>query len=304
MSVEQNTILKEYLTGVLQGDVQSIARAITWVENYPESAWHILGNYPAASIPVIGITGPPGVGKSTLTDGLIGEAVARGMRVAVLCVDPSSPFHFGAVLGDRIRMSEWYTHPQVFIRSLGSRGALGGLNPHIIEIADLLKLAPFNIILIETVGVGQSEIEIAGLADKTIMVLSPEGGDDIQAMKAGIMEIADIMVVNKSDRPGTEIFIKHLRQMMAPAFFKNKKEIPIITTVGTTRAGLDKLFEAAIHIDAASAEKKARLLAEKAFYMIRRVRMKDVSPEKIYRQILSEVEKGTFNLYRWVEGNS
>lgn len=154
---------------------------------------------------MIGITGPPGAGKSTLTDALIGEMVRAGNKVAVLCVDPSSPFNMGALLGDRIRMSEWYTNPNVFIRSLATRGSLGGLHPKIVEITELLKAASFDYILVETVGVGQSEVEIAGLADVTIVVLVPESGDDIQVMKAGLMEIADLYIVNKSDRPGADL---------------------------------------------------------------------------------------------------
>lgn len=129
-------------------------------------------------------------------------------KVGVLCVDPSSPFNLGAVLGDRIRMSEWYNHPNVFIRSLATRGALGGLHPHIIDITALMQAAGFDHIIVETVGVGQSEIEIAGLADTTVVVVVPEAGDEVQTMKAGLMEIADIFVVNKSDRPEADLFVK------------------------------------------------------------------------------------------------
>src|SRR5205085_8969185 len=143
-----------------------------------------------SSTKIIGITGPPGAGKSTLVDALIGEMVQQQKKVGVLCVDPSSPFNLGALLGDRIRMSEWYDHPNVFIRSLATRGSLGGLHPKIIEITDLTRAAPFDYIIVETVGVGQSEIEIAGLADCTIVTLVPEAGDAVQTMKAGLMEIA------------------------------------------------------------------------------------------------------------------
>jgi LAO/AO transport system kinase len=176
------------------GDTQAIARAISLVENEVEGYEAFLQSLPHHSVPVIGITGPPGAGKSTLTDALIGECVKRGKKVAVLCVDPSSPFNMGALLGDRIRMSEWYTNPNVFIRSLATRGSLGGLHPKIIEITEVLKAAAFDYIIVETVGVGQSEVEIAGLADTTVVVLVPESGDDIQVMKAGLMEIAHLFV--------------------------------------------------------------------------------------------------------------
>ena len=153
-----------------------------------------------------------------MTDALIGSLINEDKKIGVLCVDPSSPFNLGALLGDRIRMSEWYNHPNVFIRSLASKGSLGGLHPKIIEITDLMKAAGFDYIIIETVGVGQSEVDIAALADVTIVVLVPEGGDEIQTMKAGIMEIADIFVVNKSDRPDADTFVNNLKMMLAPAF--------------------------------------------------------------------------------------
>jgi LAO/AO transport system kinase len=139
-----------------------------------------------------------------LVDALIGEIIAQQKTVGVLCVDPSSPFNLGALLGDRIRMSEWYNNKNVFIRSLATRGSLGGLHPKIIEITDVLKTANFDFIIVETVGVGQSEIEIAGLADTTVVVVVPEAGDEVQTMKAGLMEIANVFVVNKADRPDAD----------------------------------------------------------------------------------------------------
>src|SRR5688500_9403637 len=167
-------------------------------------------NY-SVKTPVIGITGPPGAGKSTLTDKLIAQFVRAGETVAVLCVDPSSPFTHGAILGDRIRMSDWYNHPQVFIRSLATRGSLGGLPAKAKEIIALVKQASFDLIIVETVGVGQNEVEVASLADITIVVLVPESGDDIQFMKAGLMEIGDVFVVNKCDRPGGDQFANEIK---------------------------------------------------------------------------------------------
>ena len=144
----------------------------------------------------------------------MGEWIAAGKKVAVLSVDPSSPFHKGAILGDRIRMKDWYLHPQVFIRSLASRGHLGGLNSSMIELTTLLQSVGFDQIIVETVGVGQSEVEVASLADTTVVVLVPEAGDEVQMMKSGLMEVADVFVVNKSDRPDAQTFTNHIRQMM------------------------------------------------------------------------------------------
>ena len=153
---------QQYLYQIQQGDVKALARCISLVENEVPGYELLLQSLPSNNQPVIGITGPPGAGKSTLTDALIGALKEGGKKVAVLCIDPSSPFNLGALLGDRIRMSDWYNNPNVFIRSLATRGSLGGLHPKIIEITDLIKAAPVDYIIVETVGVGQSEIEIAG----------------------------------------------------------------------------------------------------------------------------------------------
>jgi LAO/AO transport system kinase len=256
-----------------------------------------------AGTKIIGITGPPGAGKSTLADALIGELVTKGKKVAVLCVDPSSPFNLGAVLGDRIRMSEWYTNPNVFIRSLATRGSLGGLHPKIIEITDLLNAAAFDFIIIETVGVGQSEIEIAGLADTTVVVVVPEAGDEIQTMKAGLMEIADIFVVNKADRPDADKFVNNLRQMLAPAFTNHKEEVPIIKTVASQKKGIDELLKKITEHQqlVQRTDRRFYLLTEKALRLIQNYRMSNVDKQQLKKDIEAEFGKETFNLYSFIK---
>jgi LAO/AO transport system kinase len=219
-------------------------------------------------------------------------------------VDPSSPFNFGSLLGDRIRMSEWHNNTNVFIRSLATRGSLGGLNPKIIEITDVMKSAGFDYIIIETVGVGQSEVEIAGIADVTIVVLVPEGGDVIQTMKAGLMEIADIFVVNKSDRPDADLFVNNLKMMLAPAFSSEKK-IPIIKTIASEKTGIIELKEAILkYKDKETGDKNYNMLAEKAWQLIQKKRMKDISRKEIQQKIKKLYEANQFNLYQFVEGET
>ena len=284
------------------GNVRSLARTISLVENempgYEEVMINLKQDYPSM---IIGVTGPPGAGKSTLVDGMISALVAKNKRVGVLCVDPSSPFNFGALLGDRVRMSEWYEHPSVFIRSLATRGALGGLHPRIIEIAHLLREARYDYIIIETVGVGQSEVEIAGLADTTIVVLVPEAGDEIQTMKAGLMEIADVFVVNKSDRPGADQFVKNLHFLLSPG---EEKAIPIIKTVASERTGIQGLIQAVEKNNKGDSDKKNLLLAEQAYHLIQNRRMRDISKTALKEKIQDLQGSGSFNLYQFVKNYS
>jgi LAO/AO transport system kinase len=290
------------LTELQQGNRKSLARTISLVENKVQGYEEMLKNLPPSMANIIGITGPPGAGKSSLVDALIGEMIDHGKRIGVLCVDPSSPFNLGALLGDRIRMSEWYDHPNVFIRSLATRGSLGGLHPMIIEIADLMKAGGFDHIIVETVGVGQSEIEITGLADVTVVVVVPEAGDEVQTMKAGLMEIADVFVVNKADRPDADSFVKNLRMMLAPAFHHQQHEIEIIKTVATSKQGITELY-AAIQkclAETGSSEKKFWLLAEKAYHLIQQKRMSDINKTDLLSRIKTEEEN--FNLYKFING--
>jgi LAO/AO transport system kinase len=288
-------------TGITSGDIKSIARGISLIENETAGYEELLESLKTLPVPVIGITGPPGAGKSTLTDALIELLVQRQKKVAILCVDPSSPFNLGALLGDRIRMNAWYNHPDVYIRSLATRGSLGGLHPKIIEITDVLKATPFDYIIVETVGVGQSEIEIAGLADITIVTVVPEAGDEIQTMKAGLMEIADIFIVNKADRPGAETFIKNLKQMLAPAFRNHVNEIPILKTVASKKEGVEVLLNAIDNIlqQQNINDKKTWLLAEKAYYLIQQKKMKQVTKQQLKNDIAAEGEN--FNLYSFIK---
>jgi LAO/AO transport system kinase len=292
---------QQYLHKIQQGDIKALARCISLVENEVRGYEALLQLLPPSNKPIIGITGPPGAGKSTLTDALIGTLIKDNKKAGILCIDPSSPFNLGALLGDRIRMSDWYNNPDVFIRSLATRGSLGGLHPKIIEISDLLKAAPFDYIIIETVGVGQSEIEIAGLADTTLVVVVPEAGDEVQTMKAGLMEIADIFVVNKADRPDADLFVRNLRLMLAPAFHKKDIPIPVIKTVALQKLGIKELYEEIIsHINhPVLNDQRSWLLAEKAFFLIQQKRMKDISKNEIKNKI--EAAGRDFNLYRFIQ---
>jgi LAO/AO transport system kinase len=293
---------RELLEKIKDGDFKALARTISLVENEHPGYEELLRLLPSSNTKIIGITGPPGAGKSTLSDALIGLLVKAGKKVAMICIDPSSPFNHGAVLGDRIRMSEWYTHPDVFIRSLATRGSMGGLHPRILEITDIVKSGSFDHIIVETVGVGQSEVEIAGLADVTIVVMVPEAGDEVQTMKAGLMEIADIFVVNKSDRPEADTFVKNLQLMLAPAFTKHYHEVPILKTVASTKQNVDKLLDLLLHQLQKShlTDQYFWLLAERAFYLIEQKRMKDIDRSALKKEIELAYQQGSFNLYSFI----
>jgi LAO/AO transport system kinase len=198
------------------GEPRAIGRLISWVEDGSErlpQAMALLAEHPGRAH-VIGITGPPGVGKSTMTSALVAALRSRGNRVGVIAVDPSSPFSGGALLGDRIRMHDHATDPGVFIRSMASRGHLGGLAATTPQAVRVLAAAGFDMVLIETVGVGQSEVEVAASADTTLVLLAPGMGDGIQAAKAGILEIGDVLCVNKADREGAQASARELRHML------------------------------------------------------------------------------------------
>lgn len=291
---------KQLLEGIQKGNHQSIARAISLVENEVEGYEDFLQSLPIGKTPVIGITGPPGAGKSTLTDALIGHWTAQGKKVAILCIDPSSPFNLGALLGDRIRMREWYNNPNVYIRSLATRGSLGGLHPSIIEITAILQSAAFDRIIVETVGVGQSEIEIAGLADITVVVLVPEAGDEVQAMKAGLMEIADIFVVNKSDRPDSDLFVRNLKLMITPVASEHKS-VTIFKTVASKKQGIEAL---ATKIDARESTEDNRrqwLMTERVYQLIQKHRMRQFNKADIKKELSVALINPDFNLFSFTQ---
>jgi LAO/AO transport system kinase len=285
---------------VRAGSFPAIARAITIVENELEGYEKLLLQlHENRHARVVGVTGPPGAGKSTLVNALLQHWLKENKKIAVIAVDPSSPFNYGALLGDRIRMSEFYTHPNIYIRSLATRGALGGLNAKIIEITDVVKEAPFDIVLVETVGVGQSEVEIAGLADCTVVTLVPEAGDEVQTLKAGIMEIANIFVVNKADRAGAEGLYRNLR-ILAHEKAGDEAEIPVLKTIATTGEGVGDL---AAQIDQylisqnALPDKRVHLLTEKCWQLIQARRMRGISHSALRSDVAAAINKGDFNLY-------
>jgi LAO/AO transport system kinase len=296
-----NDMHKQLSEEIKRGDIKALARAISFIENDQPGYEDLLRSAKASpSAKIIGVTGPPGAGKSTLVDSMISELITDGKKIAVICVDPSSPFNLGAVLGDRIRMSQWYTHPNVFIRSLATRGSVGGLSPKILEITDLVRSAGFDSVIVETVGVGQSEIEIAGLADITVVVLIPETGDEVQTMKAGLMEIADIFVINKSDRPDADLLEKNLRLMMAGS---REKQPPIFRTVATEKKGIGALIEAIRENvnNTDNGERHLLLLIDKAWQLLVKKRMKDVNKDHLKKMIENEYRNKDFNLYSFVE---
>ncbi|HWJ02754.1 MAG TPA: methylmalonyl Co-A mutase-associated GTPase MeaB [Verrucomicrobiae bacterium] len=208
--------MEQLLEKILTGNRRAMARAITLVENRDPARYELLTGLKSAgsAAHVIGITGSPGAGKSSLVDQLTVEYRRQGLKVGIIAVDPSSPFSGGALLGDRIRMQQHATDPGVFIRSMGSRGNLGGLAPATGEAVRILAAGGKDIVLIETVGVGQSEMEIMKLADTTVVILTPGAGDSIQTIKAGIMEIADVFAVNKADLPGAKRLAREVRAML------------------------------------------------------------------------------------------
>jgi LAO/AO transport system kinase len=234
---------EELLQGVKENDHVCISRLITIVENAPLLEKSPLQDLNSNKKSIrIGITGPPGAGKSTLTNELIETILANGKTVGIIAVDPTSPFTGGSLLGDRVRMNKYMWDDRVFIRSMGSHGDLGGLARKSQDVSDVLEASGKDFIIFETVGVGQGEIDIASAADITIVVLVPESGDEIQLMKAGLIEIADIFVVNKSDRSGANKLASLLKNILHYFSKNNRKEPEVFNVVSTKSIGVAELY--------------------------------------------------------------
>ncbi|MFL5827537.1 MAG: methylmalonyl Co-A mutase-associated GTPase MeaB [Thermoleophilaceae bacterium] len=229
---------------LLAGDKRALARAISLVENDDPEGWALVREvYPrTGNAAMVGFTGPPGVGKSTLIGALVKEARSKDRDVAVLSIDPSSPFTQGALLGDRIRLTEHFLDPGVFIRSMASRGSLGGLSEATLQAALLMDAAGKQDVFLETVGVGQAEVDIIDHADTVVLVLMPGSGDSIQALKAGVMEIPDVIVVNKADHPLTDTMIREIRGTLSLAP-QGDWRVPIVRTEAARGEGVDELAE-------------------------------------------------------------
>ncbi len=293
--------IHDLLTLLKAGEPRALARAITVAENdLPGSDALLTSLSFDQPIPVIGVTGPPGAGKSTMINALIRQLTAQQKKIAVVAVDPTSPFNFGSLLGDRLRMAEHFNNPNVFIRSLATRGSLGGLSSKIIEVTDVLRAAPFDYIIVETVGVGQSEVEIVGLADTTIVIVVPEAGDEVQTLKSGVMEIADIFVVNKSDRDGASTFAKNLQQLVHSHHSADWLP-PVIKAAAVKEQGITEILDAIIkHQPVANNTKRPFLLAEKAYQLILHQRMKSVNKQELKAAVEQAMQRGSFNLYSFV----
>jgi len=285
---------------LLAGDKRALARGISLVEDDEPDGWALVREvYPhTGRAAIIGLTGPPGVGKSTLVGALTRGYRAAGKTVAVLSIDPSSPFTKGALLGDRIRLSEHFLDPGVFIRSMASRGALGGLAEAALQAALLMDAAGREVVFLETVGVGQAEVDVIDHADTVVLVLMPGSGDSIQALKAGVMEIPDVIVVNKSDHPLADTMIREIRGVLSLAPQRGWR-VPIVKTEAVRGEGVDELVEqlaahrAFIEAEGTLSERRRRNLMNEvlalATYRLRRALETAVAADPEAQRLLDEV---------------
>jgi LAO/AO transport system kinase len=285
---------------LLAGDKRALARAISLVENDDPEGWALVREvYPrTGKAAVVGFTGPPGVGKSTLIGALTVKYRERDRQVAVLSIDPSSPFTKGALLGDRIRLTEHFLDPGVFIRSMANRGALGGLSEACLQAALLMDASGKDVVLLETVGVGQAEVDIIDHADTVVLALMPGSGDSIQALKAGVMEIPDVIVVNKSDHPLTDTMIREIRGVLSLGP-QHGWRVPIVKTEASRGEGIDELAEAIeahrehIESEGTLAERRRRNLMNEVLALaagrLRRRLEESLHDDESVRELLDEV---------------
>jgi LAO/AO transport system kinase len=287
---------------ILAGDLRAMARAATAVENRTPVADALLASlFPhTGKAAIVGITGPPGAGKSTLVDQLTRRLRSQDKTVGIIAVDPSSPFSGGAILGDRIRMQSHHADSGVFIRSMATRGRMGGVAAGTLEMALLMDAAGRDVVLVETVGVGQDEIEIARLADVTAVVLVPGMGDDVQAIKAGLMEIADVYVINKADQAGADRLELELKAMLQISPRRGGLEVPIVKTVASEAQGIDEVLGAVFSIRAAKKTDNAVLWRLRLREMIRE-RLLDRLPLGELDDAATEVAARRQNPYTVVE---
>jgi LAO/AO transport system kinase len=285
---------------LLAGDKRALARAISLVENDDPEGWALVREvYPRTGrAQVVGFTGPPGVGKSTLIGRLVKEARDRGREVAVLSIDPSSPFTRGALLGDRIRLADHFLDPGVFIRSMASRGSLGGLSEATLQTALLMDASGKDDVFLETVGVGQAEVDIIDHADTVVLVLMPGSGDSIQALKAGVMEIPDVIVVNKREHPLTETMVREVRSVLSLGP-EERWRVPIVTTEAAKGEGIEEVVEqiarhrAHIEEEGTLEERRRRNLMNEVLALcaarLRRRLEDSLSEDEGVRELLDEV---------------